>query len=39
VGAPGHGAQFGMASIDATVVGIALPAIARDFGTGMAALQ
>src|SRR5215475_14202182 len=29
----------GMASIDATVVGIALPAIGRDFNTGLAALQ
>jgi len=28
-----------MASIDATVVGIALPAIGRDFHTGLAALQ
>jgi EmrB/QacA subfamily drug resistance transporter len=28
-----------MASIDATVVGIALPAIGRDFDTGLAALQ
>lgn len=28
-----------VASIDATVVGIALPAIGRDFGTGFAALQ
>ncbi len=28
-----------MAAIDATVVGIALPAIGRDFGTGLAALQ
>jgi EmrB/QacA subfamily drug resistance transporter len=28
-----------MASIDATVVGIALPAIGRDFGTGLATLQ
>ena len=29
----------GMASIDATVVGIALPAIGRDFNTGLASLQ
>ena len=29
----------GMASIDATVVGIALPAIGRDFGAGLASLQ
>src|SRR5262245_21332348 len=29
----------GMASIDATVVGIALPVIGRDFHTGLAALQ
>jgi EmrB/QacA subfamily drug resistance transporter len=29
----------GLAAIDATVVGIALPAIGRDFGTGLAALQ
>ena len=28
-----------LASIDATVVGIALPAIGRDFGVGLAALQ
>ncbi len=28
-----------VASIDATVVGIALPAIGRDFHTGLAALQ
>jgi EmrB/QacA subfamily drug resistance transporter len=28
-----------IASIDATVVGIALPAIGRDFGTGLASLQ
>ncbi|WP_141585549.1 MFS transporter [Actinomadura sp. WMMA1423] len=28
-----------VASLDATVVGIALPAIGRDFGTGLAALQ
>ena len=28
-----------IASIDATVVGIALPAIGRDFGTGLAGLQ
>ncbi len=28
-----------VASIDATVVGIALPAIGRDFGTGLATLQ
>ncbi|MES9539437.1 MULTISPECIES: MFS transporter [unclassified Actinomadura] len=28
-----------IASLDATVVGIALPAIGRDFGTGLAALQ
>ena len=27
-----------LASIDATVVGIALPAIGRDFGVGIAAL-
>ncbi|MDT7716916.1 MAG: hypothetical protein QOH09_2908 [Pseudonocardiales bacterium] len=29
----------GLASLDATVVGIALPAIGRDFGVGVAALQ
>ncbi len=29
----------GMAAIDATVVGIALPAIGRDFGVGVGALQ
>src|SRR5258705_1138639 len=29
----------GIASIDATVVGIALPAIGRDFDTGLATLQ
>src|SRR6476646_4595583 len=29
----------GIASLDATVVGIALPAIGRDFGVGVAALQ
>ncbi len=28
-----------IASIDATVVGIALPAIGRDFGAGLAALR
>ena len=29
----------GIASLDATVVNIALPAIGRDFHTGIAALQ
>jgi hypothetical protein len=29
----------GIAALDATVVNIALPAIGRDFGTGVAALQ
>src|SRR5436305_8410947 len=29
----------GLASLDATVVGVALPAIGRDFGVGVAALQ
>jgi hypothetical protein len=34
-----HGDGSALASIDATVVGIALPAIGRDFGVGLAALQ
>jgi MFS family permease len=31
--------ESAMASIDATVVGIALPAIGRDFGAGLTVLQ
>src|SRR5262249_24906915 len=37
LGVTGLGAA--MATIDATVVGIALPAIGRDFGAGLTALQ
>jgi EmrB/QacA subfamily drug resistance transporter len=39
VGAGDHRAWLGIAALDATVVNIALPAIGRDFHTGIAALQ